>query len=85
MNCDVTGCEEIVTDEAMRLHRVITNLDAPRSRAWRDLYGDAVAPCGGHILNGLTYMNAVVFQGDADGQAAAVSNAPDSTEAAQEA
>lgn len=64
MTCDVAGCEETVTDEALRLHRVIANLDVPRGNAWKELYGDASQPCGSHIINGLTYMNAVIVSGE---------------------
>jgi hypothetical protein len=63
MICDVPGCDEVVTDEAMRLHRIITNLDSKRAEAWRELYGESTAPCGTHIIKGLAYMNAVVFSG----------------------
>lgn len=85
MNCDVEGCEEIVTDEAMRLHRVITNLDSSRRAAWIDLYGEAKAPCGGHIIKGLSYMNAVVMTGVADGTATEISYATGSAETPKEA
>lgn len=88
MNCDVQGCSEVVTDEAMRLHRIIVNLDTPRAAAWRDLYGEAKAPCGGHIIKGLSYMNATVMSGGANGSDTPVSyatGAAETTEVSEEA